>query len=126
MMDMSRKQLEFFTALIWIALLTAIIVLAIDFQIKGSILEQANAFRRQYEEWVRGQTGQAATDKRPDNYRANDPAYPSDMVPGGHAVVEAPGHNGSGMETGSASTPRPSKPRRATGRSPVSGDGEQI
>jgi hypothetical protein len=115
MMDMSKKQLEFFTILIWIAVVTAAIILVIDFQIKGSILEQTLGFRRQYEEYQRGQKGTSTASQRSDNHGNNNPAYPSDMVGSGSSVVEKASHNGSGNEAGSAGTARAAK-RKTTGR----------
>jgi hypothetical protein len=124
MMDMSKKQLEFFSALIWIAVVTAVIILAIDFQIKGSILEQATNFRRQYEEWQRGQTRAATASQRPDNHGTNNPPYPSDMVSGGNALVEKASANGLSMEAGAAGTARAAKRKPATRPGTIPGDGE--
>jgi hypothetical protein len=115
MMDMSKKQLEFFTILIWIAVVTAAIILVIDFQIKGSILEQTLGFRRQYEEYQRGQKGTSTASQRSDNHGPNDAPYPSDMVSGGNALVEKASANGLNMEAGSAGTARATK-RKTTGR----------
>ncbi len=103
-MEMSKKQVEFFTIIICIAVVTATAILVIDFQIKGSILEQANNFRRQYEEWQSGQTGTATASKRSSNNGHNDSAYPSDLVGSGHAVVETAGDSNDDLEQGTAGT----------------------
>lgn len=123
-MEASKRQLEFFAFIIWIAVLTAAAILIIDFQIKGAILDQVTNFRRQYEEWQSGQAGKATASKRPDNHRNNDVAYPGDMVAGRDASVETAGHNGAPYEPGSAGTARQAKRRTANGPGQVS-DGSE-
>jgi hypothetical protein len=83
--EMSKKQIEFFVILIWLAVLTAIAILVIDFQIKGAIVEQAIKLR----EVVNGQKGEATASQRSDNNGTNNPPYPSNMVDSGHAGMEA-------------------------------------
>jgi hypothetical protein len=85
--DISKKQAEFFAILIWLAVLTAVAILIIDFQIKGAILDQAVKLR----EAIHGQVRETAASQRFDNNGANHAAYPSDMVSGGHARMETPG-----------------------------------
>ncbi len=112
MPDMSKRQAEFFTVLIIIATLTAAAILVIDFQIKGAILEQASRFRQQYEEWQNGQSSARPANSRADYHRADNGAYPSDMVASGNAGMEAAGDSLYGYEPGSAGTARP--PKRET------------
>jgi hypothetical protein len=83
--EMSKKQIEFFVILIWVAVLTAIAILVIDFQIKGAIIEQAIKLR----EAMNGQTGKTTASQRPDNNGSNNAAYPNDMVASGNARMEA-------------------------------------
>lgn len=124
MIEMSKKQAEFFAILIWLAVLTAAAILIIDFQIKGVILEQVLEFRRHYEGWQSGQKGTATTSKRPDNNRRNDLAYPSDLVASGHTVMEEASDNHISMEAGSAGTARAANSRRANDAGTIPGNGE--
>jgi hypothetical protein len=78
---MSLKQAQFFAGLIVICTITAGLILIIDFQIKGAILEQV-------ERYYRGQNPAPTGGNRPGNHPGNDLPYPSDLVGGGNAGVE--------------------------------------
>jgi hypothetical protein len=89
-MEMSRKQAEFWVAMIVLCIIVAVAILLVDFGIKSSILEESNRLRLQIEEWSRGQKPTGANESGAANVAPNDPPYPSDVL-----VVESPG-----METG--------------------------
>lgn len=99
MMQMSKKQAEFFTILILICTVTAAAILIIDYQIKGSILEQSNRMRKDLERFY-GQRPAAADSGRHDSNDRDDSGYPADMVGSGTTGVEErgtiPGSNGAG------------------------------
>ena len=124
MPDMSKKQAEFFATLILVCTITAALVLVIDYQIKGAILEQATRLRLEIEGWQRGQKPAAASGNRSDSHPDNHVHYPSDLVGSRTTRVEASGHNGSANKQDTAPFgPRP-KPDRTTGHSPIPGEGE--
>lgn len=123
---MSKKQAQFFAGLILICTVTAALVLVIDYQIKGAILEQANRLRLEIEGWQRGQSPAATSGYRPDSHPANHVDYPADLVDSGTTRVETAGHNGSASQQDSAPFGPRFEPSRNDGHSPISGDGEQI
>lgn len=83
--EMSKKQIEFFVILIWLAVLTAIAILVIDFQIKGAIVEQAIKLR----EVVNGQTSETTASQRSHNNGTDNTTYPSNLVDSRDAGMEA-------------------------------------
>ena len=124
MPELSKKQLEFFAWLILICTVTAIIVLAIDYQIKGAILEQSNALRREIEAWRSGQSTAPTDGNRSDNHAGNDPAFPADLVDSGATGVETPSDNHVGNGASPATASRAAKSRSANGRGRVQGASE--
>jgi hypothetical protein len=113
-MDMSKKQVEFFAFLIIICTVTAAAILIIDYQIKGSILEESNKMRRTIEWWQNGQRPATADRNRPDRNPGNDVPYPSDMVDSGTTGMETAGSFSAVPANGD--TPRKSRPSRVTGK----------
>lgn len=124
MSDMSKKQAEFFAILIMLCTITAALVLVIDYQIKGAILEQANRVRRDIEGWQRGQSAAAASGNRSDSDAGNHVGYPSDLVDSGTARVETSGSNGSANGQNHAQETRTTKPRGTTRRGPIPRESE--
>lgn len=122
-MEMSKKQAEFFTALIFICTVTAAVILLIDYQIKSAILEESNRMRKEIERYY-GQRPAAANGGRFDRNPSNDPAYPADLVDSRATGMEEtgtiPGSNG----TGPASKPRRTRATRPDGPGSVPGNGE--
>jgi hypothetical protein len=116
LMEMSKKQAEFFTILILICTVTAAAILLIDYQIKGTILEESNRMRKDLERHY-GQRSAAANGSRFVSDTDNDPAYPSDMVGSGTARVEETGPNQG--DNGQAPAPKPRR-SRATGKDEAS------
>lgn len=96
---MSRKQAQFFAGLIIICTITAALVLVIDYQIKGAILEQANKLRHEIEGWQRGQNPASTSGNRLDSHPDNHVPYPSHLVDSGTTRVEASGNNGTDRVT---------------------------
>jgi hypothetical protein len=119
-MDMSKKQAEFFATLILICTITAVLVLAIDYQIKGAILEQSNKLRLDMERFLNGQSAAATGSHRSSNHSDNHVSYPSDLVDSGDARLETTGHNEASNGTGDPTKIRTAKPRGTTRRSPIS------
>lgn len=119
-MDMSKKQAEFFATIILVCTITAVLVLAIDYQIKGAILEQSNKLRLDMERFLNGQSTAATGSHRSGNHTDNHVSYPSDLVDSGNARVETPRDYGQPNGTGNAQEIRTAKPRRTTRRSPIS------
>jgi hypothetical protein len=117
---MSKKQAQFFAGLILICTITAALVLVIDYQIKGAILEQANRLRLDIERWTSGQKPEATGSNRPDSHPDNDVLYPSDLVDSGTTRVETSGTNGSANGTVAPNHTVRSKPSRRHGPSTVS------
>jgi hypothetical protein len=110
MIQMSKKQAEFFTVLILICTVTAAAILLIDFQIKGAILEESNKLRRVIEGVRNGQSPTSADGYRPDSDTGYNVPYPSDMVDSGATRVETaspiPNTNGKAPQVGHGATPR--------------------
>lgn len=123
--DMSKKQAQFFAGLILICTITAALVLVIDYQIKGAILEQANRLRLEIEDWQRGQGTKTTGSNRPDNHAGNDVSYPADLVHSGTTGVEANGHSSPGNREGKATHVRTARPSRANGASSIPGTDQQ-
>jgi hypothetical protein len=79
-MQVSKRQLEFWMAILILCLITAIIITLVDFSIKASILEQSNKIRLEIEEWNRGQgRGRQAEDGASYNADNNSP-LPGDVL----------------------------------------------
>lgn len=124
MSDMSKKQAEFFAILIVLCTITAALVLVIDYQIKGAILEQANRVRRDIEGWQRGQSAATASGNRSDSDAGNHVGYPSDLVDSGTARVETSGSNGSANGQNHPKTSRTSEPGGTARRGPIPRESE--
>lgn len=115
MTEMSKKQLEFFTFLILICTVTAALILLIDFQIKGAILEESNRLRRVIESHPTSANGSRFADNTSD-----DTAYPADLVRSGTASMETSGHSESANGKSPAQGSRRAKPRANDGSGSVS------
>lgn len=83
---MSRKQAQFFAGIIIICTVVAALILVIDYQIKGAIIEQANRLRKEIENF--GQKPAATSGHGFAHNSGDDLAYPSDLVRGRTARVE--------------------------------------
>lgn len=114
-MDMSKKQAEFFTILIVICTVTAALILAIDFQIKGAILEESTRMRKDIERYLNGQRSAPANGRGPFRNSDNDPAYPSDLVASGTTGVEETSNIQNPNGTGTSAARRRPKPRAQDG-----------
>lgn len=123
---MSKKQAQFFAGLIIICTITAALVLVIDYQIKGAILEQANRLRLQIEGFQRGQNPATASGNRSDSDVGDHVSYPADLVDSGTPRVEASSAHSANNGQGKAQEIRTTKPRGTPRRGPIPGDGEQV
>jgi hypothetical protein len=95
-MEMSKKQAEFWVALLVLCLIFAVAITLVDYGIKASILEQSNRIRLLIEEWEinHGRNATGANEVRTNDDPDNNTPIPSDVL-----VVNPPG-----METGNDAT----------------------
>jgi hypothetical protein len=115
-MEMSKKQTEFWVALLVLCIIFAVAIMLVDFGIKSSILEQSNRIRLLMEDWEirNGRITTGATDIRDNDDHSNDIAFPGDVLlfdPPGMETGNA--DNGTAEKTDNTSTRR-SKPIRPT------------
>lgn len=115
-MQLTKKQLEFWTFIIVMALAASIAVLLIDFTIKTAILEESNKLRLVIEGWQGGQNRQATDANGAVADPDNDAAIPGDVLVVDPSRMEAGGAaNGSkaprqSPANGRAKSRRPSSP----------------
>lgn len=119
---MSRKQAQFFAGIIIICTVVAALILVIDYQIKGAIIEQANRLRKEIEGF--GQKPTAAGSNRPAHNPDHHVSYPSDLVRSGDAGMETAGFVYSANGTGPADESPGSVARGSLGDSEIPGTGE--
>jgi hypothetical protein len=103
-MEMSKKQAEFWVALIILCLIFAVAITLVDFGIKASILEQSNRLRLEMEEWEVRISGRKPTGT--DEVGASDDAPNDTSIPGDVLVVNPPG-----MEAGNGDSGHTAKAR---------------
>lgn len=116
---MSKKQAEFWVALIVMCIIFAIAILLVDFGIKAAILEESNRLRLVIEEEVRtsGRNATGANAGRAANDGNNHPAFPADvLVEHSTGMEEGSSANGdtapnTGTRKRRAQPARPSRPR---------------
>ena len=114
---MSKKQAEFFAYLILICTVTAILVLVIDYSIKGAILQESNALRRVIE--GHGQ-GTKATNSDGSSANATDNvAYPADLVDSRTPRMEEARLDPASNGTGPKAARRPANPKTKDGPSGI-------
>lgn len=81
-MEMSKKQAEFWVALIVLCTIFAVAILLVDFGIKSAILEESNRLRIKIEDWERANGRKSAGTNEVGN--ANDASdnypLPSDVL----------------------------------------------
>lgn len=92
-MNLSKKQAEFWAALIIICTIVAVLILLIDFSIKTAILQESTKLRLMIEEWERA----GGFDRKANTTGATNDA-PIDSPNAGSLLVAEP----TGMETGSS------------------------
>jgi hypothetical protein len=112
-MEMSKKQTEFWVALLVLCIIFAVAIMLVDFGIKSSILEQSNRIRLLMEEWEikNGRVTAGANEIRTNDDRDNNPSLPGDVL-----LVNPPG-----METGNADNGDTEKTNNTGTRRPKSG-----
>lgn len=82
-MEMSKKQAEFWVALIVLCIIFAVAILLVDFGIKAAILEESTRLRLTIEDEEVRRSGRNTTGANAvgiDNDRSNDPAFPADVL----------------------------------------------
>lgn len=81
-MEMSKKQAEFWVALLVLCIIFALAIMLVDFGIKSAILEESNTLRLKIEEWEirngRESAGANAVGIADDSN--NDSPIPSDVL----------------------------------------------
>jgi hypothetical protein len=93
--ELTKKQAEFWVAILVLCIIFAVAILLVDFGIKAAILEESNRLRLQIEDWEVRQSGRvaaAANAGRTGNDDSDNPPFPSDVL------VD----NATGMEKGSS------------------------
>lgn len=105
-MELSKKQVEFYTAILVLCIIFAVAITLVDYGIKASILEQSNNLRLRIEEWERdnGRKPAGANEIRATNDAPNDTPFPSDVL-----LVNPPG-----METGNGAQGHTAKARNTS------------
>lgn len=83
------KKVEFLTFIIAICAITAVIVLVVDFQIKGAILDATNRYYK-FRSNENDRAGKAGLGFPDSSYSGNDGRVPGHMVDSGTAGVETP------------------------------------
>jgi len=122
-MQMTKKQAEFWVALLVLCIIVAVAVLLVDFGIKAAILEESNKLRLTIEGIERGQNAGGAAQDRADNNTSNDATIPSDVLVGDTPGMEAGSADNPATVNGqSQATRRPKSRRPARNREVQSGD----
>lgn len=124
-MEMSKKQTEFWVALLVLCIIFAVAIMLVDFGIKTSILEQSNRIRLLMEEWEikNGRITAGANEVRTSDDSNNNPSLPGDVL-----LVNPPGmetgnaHNGTTEENNNTGTRRPKHSRQTSPRTIPHGD----
>lgn len=128
-MQPTKKQLEFWGSLIIICTFTAVLILIIDYSIKGSILQKSNEIRLAIEEWEVRRNGQrraaGAVDTASD-IGSDNPAYPSDLVDIRATGMEAPGTNGADSGAADGQGARRSKRKGLANPGAIPAGNEQV
>lgn len=115
-MDMSKKQAEFWVALLVLCIIFALAIMLVDFGIKSSILEESNRLFRKIESWERENGRDTAGTNAVGNNddRDNDIPLPSDVLVVDPSRLEKGNAANGGTESPNNSRTRRSKPRGQT------------
>jgi hypothetical protein len=113
-MEMTRKQVEFWSVLLAGMIGVAILVLLIDFQIKGAILEQSTQFRREYESYLRGRIPTSANASGASDVTSDDSAIHPDLLVDDSSRMEAGNASNGAAPTNANTGQRGNSKRRAT------------
>jgi hypothetical protein len=114
-MEMTKKQVEFYTAILVLCIIFAVAITLVDYGIKASILEQSNGLRLRIEEWEQnnGRKSAGTNEVRTNNDPDNNAPIPSDVL-----VVNPPGMEAGNDTTGHTATASNSRAQRSkSGRS---------
>lgn len=128
-MNLTKKQLEFWTICLGFIIGVSVLILLIDFGIKAAILEESTRLRIKIEDWEKanGRRPAEANTGRTDNDPPVDPPFPSDLL-----VVDAPRMEAGDVPNGTqekAATTRNrgrAKPRGQANPRPISDGNEQV
>ncbi len=91
-MELSKRQAQFYTVILLVAIIIAVTIMAVDFGIKGAILEESNALRKVI-------NGQRAAQNGATNYPADDVAFPRDVLGDDASRMEARGSSNGAKES---------------------------
>lgn len=87
-MTLTRKQMEFWSILLAMAIGVSVLILIIDFGIKGAILEESTRLRLRIEEWERGRSADKANANGASNDAPVIAPFPSDLLVDNGSRVE--------------------------------------
>lgn len=124
-MEMTKKQAEFWVAILVLCLFTAVAILLVDFGIKASILEESNRLRLTIEEETvrRGSKPDGANENRNANDISDNPPLPSDVLVVDPSRLEEGNASNGATEKGPNTRPRRAQSRgQARTRGIPSGD----
>jgi hypothetical protein len=111
-MQLTKRQMEFWTLILVLCIGTAVVVLLLDFGIKAAILEESTRLRLRIEEWERqnGRNPESTNEGGNGNDALDNPPLPSDVL-----VVDT-----ARMEERSNSNGYPSPARKTSKRRTIS------
>ena len=106
-MNLTKKQLEFWTIALLFCIGISVLILLVDFGIKAAILEESTRLRIKIEEWESGR-GPAKANA---SGVGNDTSIDSD-IPGPLLVEHTPGMEKGGSANGDSAETTPTEKRR--------------
>jgi hypothetical protein len=112
--ELSKKQAEFWAALIVLCIVTALVVMLVDFGIKAAILEESNALRLVIERERSGQSADTAAQNGANNNASNNGPIPANVLDNEPTGMEA-----GSASNGSATEPSTTQKRRTQSRRPT-------
>lgn len=120
-MEMTRKQTQFWVAILILCLVVAVAITLVDFSIKAAILEESNRLRKVIEDY--GRIPESANAPGANNDTDNDPPLPGSILvdkPTGMEATNAP--NGIAKSSRNSGTRRAQPGRQARTRTIQNGD----
>lgn len=109
-MQLTKRQLEFWSFVIILCLSVSVLVLIIDFGIKAAILEESLRLRVKIDEW---EVANGRRPKAPDDRGIDDDNTVNTDIPGDVLVVDTPGmEKGHGANGTKAPSHSPRRQRR--------------
>lgn len=110
-MEPTKKQIEFWTAMLFLCIVIAVAITLVDFGIKSAILEESNRLRREIEKWDVRLNGLANAEGN-NPVSDYDPPLPSSLLVDKPARVEAENAPNGATKSRPNARQRQSQPRR--------------